>query len=75
MAHAKQQGTREEGVSEIFVMRSLSPNISTSAMAEFRAVKAILLTVCCWQERHYDNFNCAFDFLPGDAGGVYPAIL
>ena len=23
----------------------------------------------------YDNFNCAFDFLPGAAGGIYPAIL
>ena len=21
----------------------------------------------------YDNFNCAFDFLPGEAGGIYPA--
>ena len=23
----------------------------------------------------YDNLNCVFDFLPGDAGGVYPATL
>ena len=31
-----------------------------------------------WQpprKRNYDNFICAFDFLPGEAGGVYPAIL
>ena len=25
-------------------------------------------------KNRYDSFNCTFDFLPGAAGGVYPAI-
>lgn len=38
MGQAKQRGTREERASESCAMRSLSPNTSTSAMAEILSV-------------------------------------